>query len=356
MSSRPRSGYHHVVRIAPSTSTQLDFSGIVSQVQRWVEQGFYPGASLVIGRRQQIIFEQYFGVHDAETEEFIASAGKWLASAAIAAVVDRGMLSWDDPVSKWLPELAGGAGTATLRHLLSHTSGFPAQPPSGLNDTHQTLEASVAQIVGWPLLEAPGERFCYGGLSMQVAGRMAELATGESFDQIFERLLARPLGLKHTRFTPVDAGPGHSPMLAGGARSTARDYARFLAMLAGSGEFDGEQVLSQLAILEMQHDQVGDAAVGPGEFVERARGAKHKGVYGLGQWRERVDHEGRALQVSSPSWAGTYPWIDIERGVYGVLLAHVDLSGPHWDGGFNPYYSSAVIAELAGTAVDRVPA
>lgn len=356
MSSRPASRYPHVVRTDPFISTQFDFSGIVSQVQRWVEQGFYPGASLVIGARQQILFERHFGVHNAETEVFIASAGKWLASAVIAAVVDRGMLSWDDSVSKWLPEFVGVAGTATLRQLLSHTSGFAAQPPPGIDDTHQTLEASVAQIVGWAQLEAPGERFRYGGLSMQVAGRMAELATGEGFEQIFERLLARPLGLKNTRFTPVDPGPGHSPMLAGGARSSARDYARFLAMLAEVGKFEGEQVLSRSAILEMQHDQVGGAAVGPGEFVERARGAKHKGVYGMGQWRERVDHEGHALQVSSPSWAGTYPWIDIERGVYGVLLAHVDLSGPCWDGGFNPYYSSAVIAELAGAAVDRVRA
>jgi CubicO group peptidase (beta-lactamase class C family) len=185
---------------------------------------------------------------------------------------------------------------------------------------------------------------------------MAELATGGGFEALFERLLARPLGLKRTRFTPVDTGPGHSPMLAGGARSTARDYARFLAMIAENGKFDGEQVLSRVAIREMQHDQVGGAAVGSGEFVERVRGAKHTGVYGLGVWRERVDHEGRVLQVSSPSWAGTYPWIDIERGIYGVLLAHVDLQGPHWDGGFNPYYASAVIADLAGAAIDRVRA
>jgi serine-type D-Ala-D-Ala carboxypeptidase len=212
----------------------------------------------------------------------------------------------------------------------------------------------VAQIVGLPLLEPPGVRFRYGGLSMQVAGRMAELATGESFEELFRRLLARPLGLKHTRFTPVDAGPGHSPMLAGGARSSARDYATFLAMIAQSGEFDGERVLSPLAIQEMQRDHVGGAVVEPGEFVERARGAKHTGVYGLGLWRERVDHRGRTLQVSSPSWAGTYPWFDIERGIYGVLLAHVDLNGPPWDDGFNPYHSSAAIAELAGTAVDRI--
>lgn len=335
---------------------RLDFSDVARQVEGWVERGYYPGASLVIGRRQQILFERHFGAYDAQTEVFIASSGKWLAAATIAALVDRAMLSWDDTVARWLPEFVGEAGTATVRQLLSHTSGFPAQHPSGLADTHQTLEASVAAIAGLPLLEPPGSRFRYGGLSMQVAGRMAELAAGLQFEELFQRLVAQPLGLKHTRFTPVDAAPGHSPMLAGGARASARDYARFLAMIAADGEFGGQRVLSSLVIREMQRDQVGDAAVDPGEFVERARGAKHRGVYGLGEWREWVDHRGRALRVSSPSWAGTYPWLDLARDIHGVLLAHVDLAGPRWHAQFDPYYASAVLAELAGAAIDRARA
>jgi CubicO group peptidase (beta-lactamase class C family) len=203
-------------------------------------------------------------------------------------------------------------------------------------------------------MHRPGAHFRYGGLAMQVAGRMGELATGETFAELFQRRLARPLGLEHTRFTPVDARPGHNPMLAGGARSSLRDYARFLSMIADKGRFEGRQILSESAVEEMQRDQVGDARVEPGEFVERARGAMHNGVYGLGLWRERIDAEGRAIHVSSPSWAGSYPWIDAQRHVYGVLLAHVDLGGPPWDDGFNPFYSSAALADLVGAAVDRV--
>ena len=331
-----------------------EFAEVLAHVQRWVDHGYYPGAGLVIGRRGRVLLEHYFGTHDRDTVDFVASAGKWLAAATIAAVVDQGRLSWDDTLQSWVPGFVAEAGDVRLRQLLSHTSGLAAQQPAGRpSDDHQTLEESVAHIVTLPLQDRPGTRFRYGGLAMQVAGRMAELATGQSFEELFQRLLARPLGLERTRFTPVDGRPGHSPMLAGGARSSARDYARFLAMLAAGGRLAGKQILSARAVEEMQRDQVGTAWLEPGEFVERVRGGRHTGVYGLGQWRERVAPDGRATLVSSPSWAGTYPWIDEACDVYGVLVAHVDLGGPAWSAGFNPFYSSAGLADLVAAAAER---
>lgn len=324
-----------------------ELSASVRRVEGWVQQGFYPGAGLLVGRGEQLLLERYLGTYTPDTEVFIASAGKWLAAATIAAVVDQGLLSWDDPVARWLPEFTGDAGSARLRQLLSHTSGFAdQQPPGQRSDDYQTLAESVAQIVPLPLAYRPGERFLYGGLAFQVAGRMAELATGQPFEELFQRSLARPLGLQHTRFTPVDPAPGHNPMLGGGARSTARDYGRFLALIAAQGLYGGRRILSRSAVEEMERDQVGAARVEPQNLVARLHGGTHTGIYGLGQCRERLDREGRAVQLSSPSWAGTYPWIDREHDVYGVLLAHVDLSGPPWENGFNPLFSSAEVADL----------
>jgi CubicO group peptidase (beta-lactamase class C family) len=329
-----------------------DFTAVIQQVQRWVDAGYYPGAGLAIGRGGHVVLERHFGAYTPETEEYIASAGKWLAAATIAVVVDRGLLSWDDRVGQWLPELVE-ASDIRLRQLLSHTSGLAAQqPPERARDDHQTLAESVAHIATLPLLEPPGTRFRYGGLALQVAGRMAELAAEQSFDELFRCCLARPLGLEHTRFTPVDPAPGHNPKLGGGARSNARDYLRFLSMLAARGVFAGERVLSSAAVDEMERDQVGVARLEPGEFVDAVRGATHTGVYGLGAWRERLDRSGQATQLSSPSWAGTYPWLDRERELYGVLVAHVDLGGPAGAGGFNAFHSSAIVADLAAAAVD----
>src|ERR1039458_7086642 len=112
---------------------------------------------------------------------------------------------------------------------------------------------------------------------MQVAGRMAEVVTGKDWETRFQERIARPCKMINTHFVPVDQGGGHSPMLGGGARSTLRDYADFLSMIFNEGVFSGKTVLSTNAIREMQADQVRDAAVRPGEFPARVRGAKQIG-------------------------------------------------------------------------------
>jgi len=193
--------------------------------------------------------------------------------------------------------------------------------------------------------------FAYGGLAMQVAGRMAEVASGEGFESLFQHAIAIPLGMTATHFTPVDGGFGHSPMLAGGARSTLADYSRFLAMILADGVIDGRRVLSLAALHAMLADQVGTAAIPADNFVATVRGAGHHGIYGLGVWRELEDEHGQALVVSSPSWAGAYPWIDRRHRLSAMFLAHVQ--GPvvgHFDL-FNPMTASADLPVLIDRAL-----
>jgi CubicO group peptidase (beta-lactamase class C family) len=329
-----------------------DFSLPVKTIQGWVDRGYYPGAALLVARDDVTVFERYFGNNQPDTVVFIASAGKWLAAATIAAVVDDGKLTWDDPVAKWLPQFTDAKGRATLRQLLSHTSGYPDyQPRDRHRDDYQTLAESVAQIVPLPPVAEPGTRFLYGGLAMQVAGRMAELASGMDWENLFQAKIARPLGMTQTHFTPVDSGPGHSPMLGGGARSTARDYLRFLRMIRDDGVFDGRRVLSDASIQEMQADQVRGASLPAEQFVGRVRGARFNAIYGLGEWREVLDAHGAAIVISSPSWAGAYPWIDKSRHLCGIFLAHVDVAAAARDK-FNAFYASPVLYEQVGRAID----
>ncbi len=74
-----------------------------NKIQSWVDSGYYNGASIIIVKDDQTIYKNYFGPYKPGTVVFIASAGKWLAAATIAAVVDAGKLNWNDPVRKWLP-------------------------------------------------------------------------------------------------------------------------------------------------------------------------------------------------------------------------------------------------------------
>ena len=263
----------------------VDLSRVNGKIQDWIDKDYYHGAGLLITRHGQVICEKYFGANKPETVAFIASSGKWLAAATIAAVVDVGKLQWDDPASKWISELANDPkGQATLRQLLSHTAGYePYQPKDKPRDDYQTLTESVVHIVPLSPKYPPGEQFEYGGLAMQVAGRMAELAAGKEWEQLFQEMIAQPLRMTSTHFTPVDNGGGHSPMLGGGARSTLRDYANFLLMISDDGMFEGKRIVSEASIHEMQADQVRYKVNAGEEFVERARGLKHSGIYGLGE-------------------------------------------------------------------------
>jgi CubicO group peptidase (beta-lactamase class C family)/pimeloyl-ACP methyl ester carboxylesterase len=333
-------------------ATVYDFSAINDRIQNWVDKSYYPGASILIAKDNKIVYEKYFGNYTPDTAVYIASAGKWLAAAAIAAVVDEGKLSWDDPVSKWLPEFKDDKGKATLRQLMSHTAGYPDyQKPPKQRDAYQTLIESVREIAPLEPNDIPGVKFQYGGLAMQVAGRMAELATGKDWESLFQEKIARPLQMKNTHFTPVDQGPGHAPMLGGAARCTLRDYANFLSMINNNGMFEGRRVLSEKAIAEMQADQVRGAKITKPEFVEIVRGNTHNGIYGLGEWREALDKQGNAILISSPSWAGAYPWIDKTCNVYGIFLTHVDTAVAN-PAHFSAFYSSPALAMMARQAIE----
>ncbi|MBC8054221.1 MAG: class A beta-lactamase-related serine hydrolase [Sphingobacteriaceae bacterium] len=332
------------------TVKTYDFSALNRKVQSWVDSGHYIGASILIAKSDKIIFKKHYGNFDESSVAYIASAGKLLAAATIASVVEKGKLSWDDKVSSWLPEFTDRKGEATLRQLLSHTSGYPDYQPQGKpTDNYQTLKEAVAHIAVLFADTLPGTRFNYGGLSMQVAGRMAELAEGKDWETIFHENIARRLEMKNTHFTPVDETPGHSPMLGGGARTDLQGYANFLSMILNSGVYKGKRVLSLKSLKEMQSDQVGTAEISRNEYVENARGTLRKGIYGLGEWREEVNEKGEAILISSPGWAGVYPWIDKKNKVYGFFLARVAST----KNGFNSFYASPVLPLLVRDVISK---
>lgn len=333
-----------------------DLTPMTDLVAGWVRDGIFPGAGLIVGQGDQILLERYFGGYARDSVVHVASAGKWVAAATIAALADEGAIAFDDPVAKWLPEFDGAKGQATLRQLLSHVAGYPDyQPDDRPRDWYQSLDQAVAAILPLPSVSPPGTRFRYGGLAMQVAGRMAELAAGQQWDAIFRMRIATPLGMTASGFTPVPEEPGFSPMLGGGFRTTLRDYAAFLRMVAARGVFRDRRVLSEAAVMEIERDQVGAATVMPGEYVDLARARRHYAIYGLGCWREELDANGRAVLISSPGWASAYPWVDRRTGHWGFLLAKADVPLAKAIG-HSTFLSSPVLAPMLRESLDRAAA
>jgi len=279
-----------------------------------------PGVVAIVFRDGKPLYRRQVGDVDPDEAVPVASASKWVAAALVMTVVDEGRLSLDDPIGLYLQDIPEPGRAVTLRQLLSFTSGHGGL--AGLADLRQPpdidLAESARRIAARPLVGPPGTVFSYGSGALQIAGALAERATGKSWATLFDERLAGPLGLARSRWGhPLhpDAREVSNPNLQGGLVTTAEDYGRFLTMIASGGLFEGKRILSEASVEEMERLQTTAARMTmvPGHDG-RAAG------YGLGNWCERAAASGRCTLVSSPGALGTYPWLDRDNGIYGIFL------------------------------------
>lgn len=297
-------------RVSAATTGCTETCGAVVSVLR---RGALPGTV-------DLLLERGWGDKTPASPFWTASAGKWFSAATVMSVVDDGLLSLDDTVGAAIPVYAGTEkGGITLRMLMSHTSGFGGGSPC-MNSSTVTLAACADEILALPLYDAPGTRFRYGGLSMQVAGRMVELATGKPWSQVFAENVAGPLGLSPT----TTYGTSTNPRIGGGTpgngfQSVAADYRRLLEMMLGGGVFRGTTVLSSAAFITMTTDQTGGVPIASAPIPDM------KG-YGIGLWIEQVDAGGHGTLFTSPGAYGMEPWFDAARGYAGLLEIQKDFA------------------------------
>ena len=292
----------------PPTFVDLDHA-----IEARVATDHLPGAALLVVRNGDTLRRQGYGSYDPTTVVPIASASKWLTVATLMTLVDEGRLSLDDPVRKHLPEFRGVTGSATIRQLLSHTSGIAQN--SCVWDDGSSLQECTDVIAAQQAVSTPGSTFEYGNTSFSVAGRIIEVVSGTSFEQAFEQRIAEPVGMTATRFDGASYPTDANPVPAASAESDLDDYGRFVQMLAGRGAIDGRRVLSEASVLEMEKDQV------VGLDTHRDDAVRTTGIptYGLGAWRDVVTADDTGVIVSGNGAYGFYPWVDRARNAYGVF-------------------------------------
>ena len=301
-----------------TTNASYDFTSLDNLLQEVARK--HGGCALVVVKDKTVIYRKAFGSHGPDQVIPIASASKWLSGAVIMGLVDDGLLSLDDQVSKYLPEFSGDKSGITIRQLFAHTSGLPPEAGCRNDKRATTLQRCVNSVAGLQLRAAPGEEFFYGGLSMHVGGRIAEIVTGKSWNELFIERIASPLGMSQTDFFAY--GPTENPRPAGDARSSADDYGRFLQMLLQGGSLNGKQVLSPASVVEMHKDQTGGARI---EYtIYETHGDLDPDLliarYVIGMWREKFDtSSGKLKEVSSQGYFGFTTWIDVERNLAGVI-------------------------------------
>ena len=299
------------------TPSPYDFSGIEKTLNDSVPVRYEGKCYAMINLDGNTVYAKGWGGYAGNTRMLIASCSKWLSGAVLMSLVDEGKLKLTDTVGKFLPAFTPrGKGGITIAQLFSHTSGFIANSTQGYeSDPTYTLARAVDSIGrNAPLVTAPGAYFNYGGVSMHVAGRICEIASGKSWASLLKEKICDPCNMPDTDF-----GLTTNPMIAGGARSTPIDYMRFLDMLMRKGlNSSGVRVLSEASVLAMEQSQTSTASIYytpyPGVYFAT------KGIYGIGNWRDLTTPADILMENSSPGAFGSHPWINRNKKITGFLF------------------------------------
>ena len=213
-----------------------------------------------------------------ETVIQIGSTTKVINAAMIMTLVEQGVLDLDRPVRTWIPNLrladSMAAASITLRQLLSMSSGLDNGPYTRHGSGDEELGRYVASLGQLPQAFRPGQGFGYSNAGTSIAGYAAELATGESWDDLVRKRIFEPAGIRHavTRArdlpfqrvsvahnpavgsqAPTVRRPWYLTQAQGPAGSTlamsSHDLASFGGLFISDGKAaDGSQVLSKASV------------------------------------------------------------------------------------------------------------
>ena len=186
-----------------------------------------------------------------------------------------------------------------------------------------TLDECVATIRDAPVVAAPGAQFDYGSTHLQVAARMAEVASAKSWPQLFDDTLRTPLGLDAgvAYFTAPQQSLGTTnPLIAGGLRASMNEYANFLALVFHRGAFRG-LTIGTPALYDEQAREVSPAPTIDYSPVQAIGLPYH---YGLTAWLMCGTPATGCEDLSSPGAFGFTPWLDRAAGYYAILGMELD--------------------------------
>lgn len=270
----------------------------------------------VYNQQNDRVFERTYGTFTPDQRVAVASASKLISGLVLLDVVARGELTLESTTASVLG-WTGAHGTITLRHLLSFTSGLEIENGCTFNPL-VTLSSCVATIASAPMRAAPGTRYDYGSTHLHVAARMAEIVTGKSWNTLFRERIADPLalptGVRYFTF-PIQGVGEANPLIAGGLRASAREYARMLALAYQLGRYDGVTIGSSALLLAQAREPYPSVTVGASPAVSLGQTFR----YGLSAWLECNTPATGCAVISSAGAFGFTPWLDRDTRYYATI-------------------------------------
>jgi CubicO group peptidase (beta-lactamase class C family) len=359
-------------------------------MQEHIDAGHIQGAVTIVARRGKVVHFSTHGDMDVKKSRAMepdaiyrmASSTKPVIGVAAMMMVDEGLISLSDPVSKYIPEFAdmkvavlepaanSSQGNSrkslkqksskqknfkkevpkhrlvpvdtpmTIHHLLTHTSGLMSgglgsavNPVKRTSD--DTLETYVAKLAKVPLDFQPGTRWAYGNAGIHaVVPRIIEIVSETPFEEFVRERVLNPLEMNNSYFSlPSDKESKRVVVMfkgrevkkkkgGTGLSSTAEDYLHFQQMLLNGGEFFGNRLLRPESVEMMSSNQVGDL------FTRGKKGQKGMGFgYTVAVTLDPdvvANHRGKGA-FGWGGAGGTMSWTDPENELVAVLM----LQQPH---------------------------
>lgn len=230
--------------------------------------------ALLVINNQRIVAEIYRNASNEKTRFISWSMAKSITSTLIGIALSEGkIMSIDDPVTKYLPEMEGsGYQGVTIKHLLMMRSGVDWIEIYRFKEPTQLTEVHDNSLVGYKYRwcdyaakqskpkNAPGTVFNYSTLDASVLGCILERAVGMKGADYMTEKLWKPAGMERDGYWIMDGPPEVGREFFGaGFNATLRDYGRFGLMILNGGVADGKQVV-------------------PGDWVKQATDGGHEPV------------------------------------------------------------------------------
>ncbi|MHB8654400.1 MAG: exo-beta-N-acetylmuramidase NamZ domain-containing protein [Terriglobia bacterium] len=371
----------HTAPYVAQDSAQQKLGSIGPVVEEAIRAGKCPGAVVLIGHAGKVEYRRAFGYRSLVPKKMrmtpdtifdLASLTKVIATTtAVMQLVEEGKIRLEDPVAVYWPEFkANGKDEITIRELMTHFSGLRGDLT--LEPEWAGYETALQKIIGERPIAAPGTRFIYSDINYETLGEIVHRISGQTLDVYCAEHIFKPLGMKDTRFKPLEApgmnrdriaptqyqhgttgkmlwGEVHDPTsydmggVAGhaGLFSTADDLSIFAQMILGGGEFNGVRILSAPAVEKMT-----TPATPPGNRVVRGLGWDIDSPFS--------SNRGELFPVGSfghSGFTGTSIWIDPLSKTYVIFLA----SSVHPFGKGNVIALRSKIATIAAAAFGVVP-
>ncbi|HXE57539.1 MAG TPA: serine hydrolase domain-containing protein [Gemmatimonadales bacterium] len=322
----------------PSQLPPAEWRAFTSRLDAYAAEDRVVGASALLIRDGRIVARHHYGHADRAARRRVdertifhwASITKTLTAVGIMQLRDRGKLSLDDPVTRWIPELRrvhdpyGMIDSVTIRMLLTHSAGFQGPTwPWGRGRAWEPFEPTewsqlVAMMPYQELVFRPGSRWGYSNPGFVYLGRIIELASGDPWAVYVQKNIFAPLGLARSyvgatpyhlaadrshgytvapdpvtgRDTLLDIGPDFDPGVTipnSGWNAPLDDLATYALFLAGRLDRSpgAEPVLSRATLEEMwrpaftlPEDDLHGRAFGLSFYLQPVEGATLVGHWG----------------------------------------------------------------------------